>query len=175
MIDQSTDLLNLPLPHPNNRLDEDVVRLRAALALIDELLAGRAALGPDGKLLTSQLPNIAVTEYLGTVGSQASMLLLVGQKGDWCIRTDEARTWIITGDNPASIGSWTPLAYPSTSGVTSINSRTGVVTLTRADLGLANVDNTSDLSKPISTAVAAALAGKQAVITGAEIGFDRGV
>ena len=167
MIDQSTDLLNLPLPHPNNRLDEDVVRLRAALALIDELLAGRAALGPDGKLLTSQLPNIAVTEYLGTVGSQASMLLLVGQKGDWCIRTDEARTWIITGDNPASIGSWTPLAYPSTSGVTSINSRTGVVTLTRADLGLANVDNTSDLSKPISTAVAAALAGKQAVITGA--------
>lgn len=167
MIDQSTDLLNLPLPHPNNRLDEDVVRLRAALALIDELLAGRAALGPDGKLLTSQLPNIAVTEYLGTVGSQASMLLLVGQKGDWCIRTDEARTWIVTGDNPASIGSWTPLAYPSTSGVTSINSRTGVVTLTRADLGLANVDNTSDLSKPISTAVAAALAGKQAVITGA--------
>lgn len=167
MIDQSTDLLNLPLPHPNNRLDEDVVRLRAALALIDELLAGRAALGPDGKLLTSQLPNIAVTEYLGTVGSQASMLQLVGQKGDWCIRTDEARTWIITGDNPASIGSWTPLAYPSTSGVTSINSRTGVVTLTRADLGLANVDNTSDLSKPISTAVAAALAGKQAVITGA--------
>lgn len=167
MIDQSTDLLSLPLPHPNNRLDEDVVRLRSALALIDELLASRAGLGPDGKLLSDQVPDIAVSEYLGTVNSQASMLLLTGQKGDWCIRTDEARVWVITGPSAALIGSWTALAYPNTSGVTSINSRTGVVTLTKADLGLGNVDDTSDLSKPVSTAVANALAAKQATITGA--------
>lgn len=167
MIDQSTDLLSLPLPHPNNRLDEDVVRLRSALALIDELLANRAGLGPDGKLLPSQIPDMVITDYLGTVNSQASMLQLTGQKGDWCIRTDEARVWVVTGPSAASIGSWTALAYPNTSGVTSINSRTGVVTLTKADLGLGNVDDTSDLSKPISTAVANALAGKQATITGA--------
>ena len=167
MIDQSTDLLSLPLPHPNNRLDEDVVRLRSALALIDELLANRAGLGPDGKLLPSQIPDMVITDYLGTVNSQASMLQLTGQKGDWCIRTDEARVWVVTGPSAASIGSWTALAYPNTSGVTSINSRTGVVTLTKADLGLSNVDDTSDLAKPISTAVANALAGKQATITGA--------
>jgi hypothetical protein len=41
--------------------------------------------------------------------------------------------------------------------VTSVAGKTGVVTLTKADVGLANVDNTSDLSKPISTATQTAL------------------
>lgn len=40
-----------------------------------------------------------------------------------------------------------------------------LVTLTKADVGLGNVDNTSDLSKPISTATQTALNGKQAKIT----------
>lgn len=166
MIDQSTDSLGIPKPHPSNRLDEDVVRLRAALDLIDDLVASRASLGPDGKLLVSQLPSVAIVDYLGTVNSQASMLQLVGQKGDWCIRTDESRVWVVTGSNPASIGSWTAWAYPG-GGVASVNGRSGAVTLTKSDFGLENVDNTSDLSKPISTAVAAALAGKQSTITGA--------
>lgn len=41
-----------------------------------------------------------------------------------------------------------------------------LVTLTKADVGLGNVDNTSDLNKPISTATQTALNGKQATITG---------
>lgn len=44
--------------------------------------------------------------------------------------------------------------------VTSVASKTGAVTLTKTDVGLSNVDNTSDASKPISTATATALAGK---------------
>jgi len=42
------------------------------------------------------------------------------------------------------------------SGVSSVNGRTGAVTLAKADVGLANVDNTSDVNKPVSTAQAAA-------------------
>lgn len=41
-----------------------------------------------------------------------------------------------------------------------------LVTLTKADVGLGNVDNTSDANKPISAATQAALNGKQATITG---------
>ena len=41
-----------------------------------------------------------------------------------------------------------------------------LVTLTKADVGLGNVDNTSDANKPISTATQAALDGKQDAITG---------
>lgn len=40
--------------------------------------------------------------------------------------------------------------------VTSVASRTGAITLTKTDVGLANVDNTSDVNKPVSTAQAAA-------------------
>ena len=41
--------------------------------------------------------------------------------------------------------------------VTSVAGKTGAVTLVKADVGLGNVDNTSDLNKPISTATQTAL------------------
>lgn len=41
--------------------------------------------------------------------------------------------------------------------VDSVNGKTGVVVLTKTDLGLGNVDNTSDLNKPISIATQSAL------------------
>lgn len=45
--------------------------------------------------------------------------------------------------------------------VQSVAGKTGAVTLTKADVGLGNVDNTSDANKPISTATQSALNGKQ--------------
>lgn len=46
------------------------------------------------------------------------------------------------------------------SNVKSVNGKTGAVSLSKADVGLGNVDNTSDADKPISTAVQEALDGK---------------
>jgi hypothetical protein len=46
--------------------------------------------------------------------------------------------------------------------VDSVNGETGVVVLDKTDVGLGNVDNTSDAGKPVSTATATALAGKAA-------------
>ncbi|MCP4089279.1 MAG: hypothetical protein GY746_05760, partial [Gammaproteobacteria bacterium] len=51
--------------------------------------------------------------------------------------------------------------------VTSVAGKTGVVLLDKTDVGLANVDNTTDLNKPISTLTQTALNGKEATITGA--------
>lgn len=45
--------------------------------------------------------------------------------------------------------------------VTSVAGKTGAVTLVKANVGLSNVDNTSDANKPISTAVQTALNGKE--------------
>jgi hypothetical protein len=42
--------------------------------------------------------------------------------------------------------------------VTSVNTATGDVVITKATVGLANVDNTSDVNKPVSTAQATAIA-----------------
>ena len=49
--------------------------------------------------------------------------------------------------------------------VTSVAGKTGAVTLAASDVGLGNVDNTSDESKPISNATQAALNNKQSKIT----------
>jgi hypothetical protein len=46
--------------------------------------------------------------------------------------------------------------------VASVAGRTGAVTLAKADVGLGNVDNTSDTNKPISSATQSALDGKAA-------------
>ena len=46
-----------------------------------------------------------------------------------------------------------------------MNNKTGAVTLAKGDVGLGNVDNTSDANKPISNATQAALNGKQSKIT----------
>ena len=65
----------------------------------------------------------------------------------------------------------TNIPYP----VTKVAGKTGAVTLAKGDVGLGNVDNTSDANKPISNATQAALNGKQDVLTGTQgqvVGFD---
>jgi hypothetical protein len=50
--------------------------------------------------------------------------------------------------------------------VASVNGQTGVVTLTKSSVGLSNVDNTTDLAKPISSATQTALNTKQPIDAG---------
>lgn len=65
---------------------------------------------------------------------------------------------------------WNMLPYLGdnvTAGVSSINgTKTGAVTLAKADVGLGSVDNTADTAKPVSTAQATALAAKADFPTG---------
>lgn len=120
---------------------------------------GYAGLDSNGKLSDAVLPDLAVTEYLGEVATEAAMLALTGESGDWCTRTDSGTVFVITG-NPATVGGWMQLSYPGTP-VKSVAGKTGIVTLTKTDVGLANVNNTSDADKPISTAALSALNNKQ--------------
>ena len=70
--------------------------------------------------------------------------------GTFATITFEVGDWLI------SIGSaWTKI--DNTDAVSSVAGRTGVVVLTKSDVGLGNVDNTSDANKPISTATQTAL------------------
>ena len=57
----------------------------------------------------------------------------------------------------AILGNGTSILVLPPNAVTSVNGETGVVVLTKAELGLGNVDNTSDLDKPLSTATSTAL------------------
>lgn len=121
-------------------------------------LSGKADL-VGGLVPTSQIPAVAITEFLGTVASQAEMLALTGQRGDWCNRSDVHKAFVLTADNPSAIGSWAAIDYPAVP-VLSVNGQSGTVVLSKSDIGLGNVDNTADADKPVSTAVAEELALK---------------
>lgn len=54
--------------------------------------------------------------------------------------------------------------------VTSVAGKQGAVTLEKADVGLGNVDNTRDIDKPVSTAVAAALAAIDPIVYAIALG-----
>lgn len=115
-------------------------------------------LGANGKLNTSVLPALAISDTF-VVNSQEAMLALTAQVGDIAIRTDLSKSFILKEDGASTLANWQELLTP-TDAVTSVAGKTGVVTLVKADVGLGNVDNTSDADKPISTATAAALAEK---------------
>lgn len=67
--------------------------------------------------------------------------------------TVDLAKWIT---DAAADGTITIVGGPS-AGVASVNTRTGAVTLTKADVALSNVDNTTDIAKPVSTAQATAI------------------
>lgn len=64
---------------------------------------------------------------------------------------------VLTYDSASS--KWKNQTAPSAP-VTSVAGKTGAVSLAKSDVGLGNVDNTSDVSKPISTATQTALNAK---------------
>jgi hypothetical protein len=115
-------------------------------------------LGAGGKLNTSVLPAIAISDTF-VVASQEAMLALTAEVGDIAIRTDLSKSFILKADGASTLDNWQELLTP-TDAVTSVAGKTGAVTLVKSDVGLGNVDNTSDADKPISTAMAAALAEK---------------
>lgn len=127
-------------------------------ARIDAATGETVASLVNGKVPTSQIPAVALTEVF-VVNSQAAQLALDAQEGDVAVRSDQSRSYIHNGGSAGTMADWTELATP-TDAVTSVNGQTGAVTLGKADVGLGNVDNTSDANKPVSTATQTALDGK---------------
>lgn len=116
---------------------------------------GVASLGADGRIPESELPAIAITDTF-TVASQAAMLALTAERGDIAIRTDLNKTFALAAEPASTLANWLELRTP-TDAVLSVAGKTGAVTLVKGDVGLGNVDNTSDAAKPVSTAQQEAL------------------
>lgn len=86
-----------------------------------------------GKLNSSTIPQIAITDIF-TVASQAEMLAVSGaHRGDIAIRTDIDRTFILTADSASALENWVELKTP-TDAVISVNAKTGAVVLNTDDV-----------------------------------------
>lgn len=88
---------------------------------------GVASLDSGGKVPTSELPAIAITNTF-VVANQAAMLALTAQVGDVAIRTDVNANFILATEPATTLGNWVQLLVPADS-VTSVDGRTGTVTL----------------------------------------------
>ena len=47
------------------------------------------------------------------MADETAMLAVTGEKGDWVIRDDDSKVYVITGDDSSVAGGWTALAYPA--------------------------------------------------------------
>ncbi len=105
---------------------------------INSTLTRKADLGPDGKVLPEQMPDISITDTY-SASSQTEMLSLNAQTGDVCIRfdleaQDKPSVYILKGSDPSQLSHWQLLPVPLDK-VQSVNSKTGIVELTQDDIG----------------------------------------
>lgn len=101
---------------------------------------GVLGLDSTGKVPPERLPSF-VDDVIEA--ADFASLPVTGESGKLYITTNNDRVYRWTGSQYTNITS---------AGVNTVNGRSGVVVLTSADVGLGNVNNTSDANKPVSTA-----------------------
>lgn len=104
----------------------------AALANTGTAIGNVAIVGADGKIDSSLLPPIAITDVF-EAATQTAMLALVAQVGDICVRSDINRSYILKAAPASTLANWIELRTP-TDTVLSVNNKTGAVTLTTSDI-----------------------------------------
>ena len=88
----------------------------------------------DGKLKSSIIPQIAITDTFVCNSQSAMTSLSSAQIGDICVRTDLNKTFILKTSPASTASNWQELLTP-TDKVTSVNGKTGAVNLSSADVG----------------------------------------
>lgn len=130
----------------------DAASTRSTLGLATVASSGLAS-DLTGTLPTSVLPPLAINEVF-TVATQAAMLALTAQRGDMAVRTDNGKTYVLSTDSPATLADWKEILAAGQ--VQSVNGQSGVVVLSKSDVGLSNVTNVAQ--QPLDSTLTA-LAG----------------
>jgi hypothetical protein len=142
-------------------LDEDTIGTSLNGYLEDSLLGannGIAQLNSSGKLVSTQIPNV------DEITQDAINTALVAGTGLDKTYDDNGNTITLDIDSTVATLTGTQTLTNKTLTSPAINTPTGI---TKTDIGLANVDNTTDANKPVSTATQTALDLKLASATAA--------
>jgi hypothetical protein len=138
-VDNTTDLLK-----PVSTAQQTAIDLKISLTQ-KGAANGVATLDASGLVPSAQLPSYVddVLEF-----ATLSVFPVTGVAGKIYVDTTTNKTYRWSG---------TVYVYITSGAVDSVAGKTGIVTLVKADVGLGNVDNTTDAAKPVSTATQAAL------------------
>lgn len=101
-------------------------------------LTGFAELSQDGVVLSSQIPDLAVTETY-TVADQSERLALSVQEGDIAIQTDESQSYIFTGGDSTQDSNWSQIVTPPAP-IDTVFGRTGDVVAQSGDYSYSQID-----------------------------------
>lgn len=126
------------------------------------IVNGVATLDAGGKIPVAQIPSLSFAS-VNVFSNEAAMLGLTGaQIGSTVIRTDISKSFVLGATPASTLSNWKEILTPTGTGVQTVNGVAGPdVVLTKANINLGNIDNTSDAGKPVSTATATALATKE--------------
>jgi len=138
---------------PSGSTTNASLMLPADKTKLDGVATGATANSSDATLLNRA--NHTGTQSAGTITGLAT----VATTGAYADLTGKPTIPTLTSQLTNDSG------FLTTNAVSSVAGKTGVVTLVKADVGLGNVDNTSDANKPISTATQTALNAKENTIT----------
>lgn len=119
---------------------------------------GVASLNASGIIPSSQLPQVTLSST-SVVASEADMIALNASVGSIAIRTDLNKNYVLSATPANTLSNWVELLTPAAP-VQTVNGYTGAVNIVKSDIGLSDVENTSDISKPISNATQTALDSK---------------
>lgn len=119
--------------------DAAIPTQKAVKTKIDALAATVPTLDGSGKIVTSFLPTLAITDVFA-VANEAAMLALTAQRGDVAVRSDENKSYVLSTDDPTILANWVLLRTP-TDAVLSVNTKTGAVVLNPDDLSDASTTN----------------------------------
>ena len=125
------------------RSNADIV-IQNQIDAIKDTDTGKADL-VDGKVNPSQLPDLAISQYLGEVTTVERLALTVGQEGDWCFDTDDGVSYIVVNTPLNNPSNWKSITGAN-SNVVSVNGDSGVVTLTKSDFDVDHLINLSGMT-----------------------------
>lgn len=85
---------------------------------------GVASLDANGLVPVAQLPALAISDVF-TVASQTAMLALTAQRGDFAVRTDVGRTFVLAAEPASVLANWVQLLDGPSGTVTSVSATAG--------------------------------------------------
>jgi len=88
----------------------------------------------NGKLQSAIIPQIAITDTFVVASQTAMLALTTAQIGDVAVRTDVSKSFILKEAGTSTLSHWQELLTPADK-VSSVNGKTGAVTISLSELG----------------------------------------